>query len=143
MKVKTIQTSLNSFTFKKYKTAPEKNLRQQQSSINFGRIKAPNLTISKDEMVITATTALSYRADTFVTSCNVVGVFIVPKNYSEAIGNEEEIDKVREWTSAIIPILMNKFRTYTAVLSQEVNTYPVIPELKVNSQDLSLEKKQN
>lgn len=143
MKVKTIRTSLNSFTFKKNENGPENDQNEQQSSINFGRIKAPNIKISEDEVVITATTNLSYTASTFVANCNVVGVFVVPTEYSEAIGNEEGIDKVRELTSTIILILMDKFRVYTALLSQEVNTYPVIPEFKVNSKDLSLEKKPN
>ena len=143
MKVKVIQTRLDSFTFKKHKLDSEDNQKKQQNSINFGKAKVPNLKISENEVVITATTSLSYKTNTFVTSWDVVGLFVIPKDYSESIGDKEGIDKVRKLTSAIIPILMSKFRTYTALLSQEVSTYPVIPEFKVNSDDLSLEKKSN
>lgn len=143
MKVKVIQTRLDSFTFKKHKLDSEDNQKKQQNSINFGKAKVPNLKISENEVVITATTSLSYKTNTFVTSCDVVGLFVIPKDYSESIGDKEGIDKVRKLTSDIIPILMSKFRTYTALLSQEVSNYPVIPEFKVNSDDLSLEKKSN
>ncbi|MEE8825156.1 hypothetical protein LASUN_00510 [Lentilactobacillus sunkii] len=137
-KIKTIQVLLNNFKFEKTNNRLKS---QNDQSLSFSKVDAPQLNLDKNETAMAANTELAFSTNKFSTTGNVTGIFIVSKKKADAIVSGNDLDAAKELTSTIVPILMSKFRLYTAMFSTEANTYPIIPEFKVNANGLQLDKK--
>lgn len=129
---------INNFNFDTKVSENKTGKISNEMTINYGIPEVPNYPIKEGMMLISATTQVKYYQSNFISSAEVTGVFEVPENYGNAIQNDDDsnIELVQELTSKLFPILTAKFRSYTGLFSNEVNSFSIVPELNTDVSEL-------
>lgn len=142
MEIRTVKVSVVSFEYESQGSHGDTGKgKETDSSINFSRVKAPEIDLEANEGIISATTNFSFATSKFRTSGRVSGIFIIPKDASEAIedGDDSQLDKIQDVSKQLVQRLMMKFRMYTALFSGESDSNVIIPEFTINTDHMKHE----
>lgn len=107
-------------------------------AVNYSNADLKKSNIPDGQVAVKATTDVQFAYSNFVTSATIQGIFVIPKAYENAVkkGSEDDLEKVKALTRQIYPVLISKFRTMTALLSNDSNSYNIVPEITYNFEHL-------
>lgn len=126
-----LQVFINKLSF-------ETKVQKDDDEPNAGQISFKKIEnkVPKGKIMIQAQVPITNKNNRYTLEANVNGIFLIPDYFSNLIGKKhsndptsEELKKIRELASAVIPILFDKFKLISAQLSLENNNYPIFPNM--------------